>query len=90
MVYSGSTVKITGGRIENNSADSLGGGMMVETATMTIDGTTLVNNNAAYGGALSVSGRDCYPAANCTVQGNRAQQAGGGIRRPWQHADRGG
>lgn len=79
MRVGGATVTITGGRIENSSATSLGGGVEAYQATLTIDGTTLVNNNALYGGALSVSG-STVTLRNCTVQNNRAQQAGGGLR----------
>jgi parallel beta-helix repeat protein len=78
-ISGGSTVQIIGGRIENNSAGNLGGGMLVREATLTVDGTTLAGNSGVYGGALSISGAN-VTLTNCTLQGNRAQQAGGAIR----------
>ncbi len=79
LTLSGSNVQITGGRIENNTANTLGGGLMAEGGTLTVDGTTLAGNRAAYGGAFSFSAVT-VTLRNCVAQGNSAQQAGGAIR----------
>ena len=72
------TVEIHGGFISNNVSDAYGGAILHQGAgTLTITGTDLVNNRAAYSGGAIYNVSDAYESnlvtlTHCVVQGNMA------------------
>jgi hypothetical protein len=77
----GSVLSIVDSTITDNTAsasDSSGGGISIATyATVTLVGSTVSNNTAAFGGGISTSGN--LIALNTTLANNEATDSGGGI-----------
>jgi hypothetical protein len=81
-----SSLLIQDSSIQNNRAIPLttgnpwGGGLDIRHGLVTITGSTLANNLADYGGAISVDGESSLvDLVNSTLSGNQADLDGGGI-----------
>ena len=67
-----------GGRIAENQAGTLGGGLYVSTtSTVTVDGGAVSDNDAKYGGGVFVNG--VATATQVEITGNGATVHGGGV-----------
>ena len=75
-----STLTIKGGTISECSAGT-GGGLYAinQSTTLNISGGTIENNRAAYGGGVALIGSTINPITHWTVDGNKADNTGGGI-----------
>ena len=73
-----STLTIKGGTISECSAGT-GGGLYADRSTITISGGTIEKNRAAYGGGVALIGSTINPITKWTVDGNKADNTGGGI-----------
>ena len=73
-----STITINKGTISGCTADT-GGGLYADNSTIEISGGTIENNRAAYGGGVALIGSTINPITHWTVDGNKADNTGGGI-----------
>src|SRR5262249_58666170 len=69
----GSTLTVTGGTIQGNSAHSAGG---VGGVLANLTGVTVRGNHADFGGGIGTNAN----LVNCLIVGNSATHDGGGIR----------
>ena len=79
MIQNGAVVEITDGMIRNNKTiDSVGGGIRVYKATLTISGGTFQGNEATGGGAVYAATKSTLNISGGTFQNNRANKSSGG------------
>jgi predicted outer membrane repeat protein len=62
-----------------NKAKYLGGAILASNSRSTLTSCRLLDNYAAYGGAINV-GEGSFTLANCILSGNTAHQRGGALR----------
>lgn len=75
----GSTVAMSGGRLENNRATEQGGGAFVGGgSTISFNGTTIAGNRSLDGGGITVNG-SVASCQGCVISGNYADQFSGGV-----------
>ncbi len=90
----GAEINLTGCTIENNTANHVyegvpqpewdmnrGGGIMLETSSLTMVNCTITGNRGSMGGAIYVEGNggDTVTLTNCQISGNSAAAAYGGV-----------
>lgn len=79
MIQNGAVVEITDGIIRNNKIpNSVGGGIRVYKATLTISGGNFQGNEATGGGAIYASDKSTLNISGGTFQNNRANKSSGG------------
>lgn len=81
MQAGGKTLNISNTRIEGNSAENLGGGIILDAGTIIIDGGTVAGNQSEDGGGVYVGENTDFTAKNAAaIEDNTAtDDVGGGI-----------
>ncbi|MFT5107732.1 MAG: CSLREA domain-containing protein, partial [Pseudoalteromonas tetraodonis] len=64
--------------VTNGMTTGLGGGILNGGGTLTLEGCTVSDNSASFGGAMSANSRTII-ISNSTISGNNSTQWGGGI-----------
>lgn len=79
--HQGTTLNMTGGRIDKNEAKSNGGGVYASAgAAFTFNGTQITENKAQYGGGISANGQSTIGMTGVSsVSKNTATYFGGGV-----------
>ena len=78
---SNAPIDITGGSINDNSSTYDGTGIYISGAssTLSVDGTTIINNSGRIGAGIYASGTGAVTISSATVDSNDATSNGGGI-----------
>lgn len=82
IVDNGTSFTMNGGRITNNYSGSKGGGVFVSGGKFIMNGGTISDNRASYGGGVCTTydyGRGSFTMNGGTISGNTAYASGGGV-----------
>ena len=78
VCVTGGNASISGGSINNNTAETNGGGVYVDKGKFTMNGGSMTENTAVNGGAAYVTGGN-FEMSNGSINSNTASMNGGAV-----------